>query len=86
MGWKALGVLKVKSYGPLSASVLEEVKEDWESQESDGWGEIFEQCSIEVDGGELCILFWNYDEDFSIRTEEELKGGTEEMSMKMGGM
>ena len=83
---KLWGVLKVKSYGPLSASVLEEVKEDWESQESDGWGEIFEQCPIEVDGGELYILFWNYDEDFSIRTEEELKGGTEEMSMKMGGM
>ena len=83
---KLWGVLKVKSYGPLSASVLEEVKEDWESQESDGWGEIFEQCPIVVDGGELYILFWNYDEDFSIRTEEELKGGTEEMSMKMGGM
>lgn len=84
---KLWGVLKVKSYGPLSASVLEEIKEEWESQESDGWGKIFEKRPIEVDGGELYIRFWNYDEDFSIRTEEELKGGiVEEMSMKMGGM
>ena len=84
---KLWGVLKVQSYGPLSAPVLEELKEDWESQESDGWGEGFEQCPIEVEGGELYVLFWNYDEDFSIRTEEELKGGcTEEMSMKMGGL
>ena len=83
---KLWGVLKVKSYGPLSASVLEELKEEWESQESDGWGKIFVKRPIEVDEGELYIRFWNYDEDFSIRTEEELKGGTEEMSMKMGGM
>ena len=85
-GGKLWSVLKVKSYGPLSAYVLEEIKEEWESQESDGWEKIFGRCPIEVDGGELYILFGNYDEDFSIRTEEELKGGTEEVSMKMGGM
>ena len=83
---KLWGVLKVKSYGPLSAPVLEELKEGWELQESDGWGGIFKDCPIEVEGGQLHVIFWNHDEDFSIRTEEELKGGTEEMSMKMGGM
>lgn len=67
------GVLEVQSYGPLSRSNLYAVIQEWSGQESDGWGEGFEQREIEVDSGGLCVSFWNYDRDFFIKTEQELK-------------
>nr|WP_308625378.1 hypothetical protein [uncultured Eisenbergiella sp.] len=69
------GVLEVQSYGPLSESELDEVMEEWSGQESDGWGENFEQREIRVDSGELCISFWKSGNSFFIKTEQELKTG-----------
>ena len=69
------GVLKVQSYGPLSQSDLTEIIEEWSGQESDGWGEGFEQREIKVDSGELCVSFWASDKSFFIKTEQELKTG-----------
>lgn len=69
------GVLEVQSYGRLSQSDLVEVIEEWSGQESDGWGEGFEQREIKVDSGELCVSFWASDRSFFIKTEQELKTG-----------
>ena len=67
------GVLEVQSYGPLSRSNLHDVIKEWSGQESDGWGEGFEQREIKVDSGELCVSFWDSDRGFFIKTEQELK-------------
>lgn len=67
------GVLEVQSYGQLSKSNLYAVIQEWSGQESDGWGEGFEQREIEVDSGELCVSFWDSDRGFFIKTEQELK-------------
>lgn len=67
------GVLEVQSYGQLSQSDLVEVIEEWSGQESDGWGEGFEQREIAVDSGKLSISFWAADKSFFIKTEQELK-------------
>ena len=67
------GVLEVKSYGPLSPNMLKAVMDEWSGQESDGWGEGFEQRPIETDEGELYVSFWNSSNSFFITTEEQLK-------------
>mgnify|MGYP000232217450 CR=1 FL=1 len=81
------GVLEVKSHGSLSEKELEAVKDYWSGQESDGWGEGFEQRPIQIEDGELYVSFWNSSDSFFITTEEQLKGTQmPELSMKMGGM
>lgn len=83
---KLWGVLKVKSHGPLSPQELSGLMEEWQGQESDGWGEGFEQREIKTEEGELCVSFWNSDNDFFIKTEQELKQGqTQDFGMQMGG-
>lgn len=81
------GVLEVKLYGELTDGELEELKQDWTGQASDGWGEGFEQCPIEVSEGELYVSFWHSGSDYFIKTEEELKNPMcQSFSMQMGGM
>ncbi|MEQ3170173.1 antirestriction protein ArdA [Dysosmobacter welbionis] len=81
------GVLEVQSYGPLSDAELKAVKDEWSGQESDGWGEGFEQREIKIDTGELCVSFWSSDDSFFIQTEQELKSEPEQrFGMTMGGM
>lgn len=81
------GVLEVKSRGPLSPLMLNTLMEEWSGQESDGWGEGFEQRPIQTSEGELYVSFWNADDSFFIMTEEELKQGEcQTMSIQMGGM
>ena len=53
------GVLEVESHNQLSEREIEAVKEYWEGQESDGWGEGFEQRGIKIPEGELYVSFWN---------------------------
>ena len=81
------GVLEVKSHGSLSEKELEAAKDYWSGQESDGWGEGFEQRPIQIEEGELYVSFWNSSDSFFITTEEQLKGTRmPELSMRMGGM
>ena len=77
-GDRLWGVLEVQSFGPLSESELSGVMEEWSGQESDGWGEGFEQREIKIEDGELCVSFWSPDKDFFIKTEQELKDQPEQ--------
>ena len=79
------GVLEVKSHGALSPQELSGLMEEWLGQESDGWGEGFEQREIKTEEGELCVSFWHSGDDFFIKTEQELKQQTQDFGMKMGG-
>ena len=79
------GVLEVKSHGALSPQEMSGLMEEWLGQESDGWGEGFEQREIKTEEGELCVSFWHSGDDFFIKTEQELKQQTQALGMKMGG-
>lgn len=80
------GVLEVKSHGPLSPQELSGLMEAWEGQESDGWGEGFEQREIKTEEGDIYVSFWHSGDDFFIKTEQELKQWqTQDFGMKMGG-
>ena len=80
------GVLEVQTYGELADSELEALKSEWCGQESDGYGEGLEQRPIKTPDGELYLSFWDSNDDFFIKTEEELKNAPEQSfgSMKMG--
>lgn len=81
------GVLEVKSHGELSPSELDALTVEWCGQESDGWGEGFEQRPIKTDDGELFVSFWHSGSDFFITPEQKLKQPTEQnFGMQMGGM
>lgn len=81
------GVLEVQSRGNLTDAELEAVKKEWCGQESDGWGEGFEQRPIETEDGELFVSFWNPGSSFFITTEQNLKQPSEQsFGMQMGGM
>lgn len=69
------GVLEVRTHGELSPPELEALKSEWCGQESDGWGEGLEQRPIRTSEGELYVSFWSSDNNFFMKTEEELKGG-----------
>lgn len=58
------GVLEVESYGTLNDIELQALVEEWRGQESDGWGEGFEQQPMEIEDGELYVSFWQPDSSF----------------------
>ena len=78
------GVLEVEYRGELSSKEIEDIKEYWEGQASDGWGEGFEQREIKTCRGDVFVSFWNSEHDYFIITEEELKG--QEQPSQKGGM
>lgn len=51
----------------------EEILKDYiAGQNSDGWGEHFEQCPIDTEDGDLYVSFWNSGDDYAIMTQDEL--------------
>lgn len=80
------GVLEVKSHGPLSPQELSGLMDAWQGQESDGWGEVFEQREIKTEEGDICVSFWHSGDDFFIRTEQEFRQWQAQgFGMQMGG-
>ena len=60
---------------------------DWIlGQNSDGYGEHFEQQPIKTDEGDLYVSFWNSGDDYRIMDRDELDGFIDGQSFNMGGM
>ena len=60
---------------------------DWiTGQNSDGYGEHFEQHPIQTEDGDLYVSFWNSGNRYSIMTHEELDNYIDRPSIEMGGM
>ncbi len=82
IGGELYGVLECRIGEPLTEEDIKALKEYWTGQMSDGWGEGFEQRSIEVEDGEIYVSFWNSEDFWYVETEEELMGGqVQEMDM-----
>ena len=69
-GNKLCGCLNVELKEPLLDDEQTVLCNYISGQYSDGWGEGFEQREIEIDGGELYVHLWQWD-NWSIQTEQE---------------
>ncbi len=70
---------------PLNHGETEKLRSAVRGQNSDGFGEGFEQRPIRTEDGDLYVYFWNSSSDYFLYTESEMAehmGG----SMQMGGM
>ena len=64
-----------------------EILTEWISgQNSDGYGEHFEQQPIDTEDGNLFVSFWNSGDNYSIMTRNELDEYIDNQGMTMGGM
>ncbi len=84
-----------KLYGKIDCYLTEKLTEEEtnrlksaiEGQNSDGFGEGFEQRDIPVSEGTLYVSFWNYDSDYFIYTEDEMNEYlSQQTDIKFGGM
>ena len=66
------GVLECSICQPLTQNEIYELKNFWDGQMSDGWGEGFEQRPIYTREGELYVSFWTQERHWGVMTEEEL--------------
>lgn len=87
-------VYRGELFGKIECSLKEEMtpaeeeilKDYITGQNSDGWGEHFEQQPIDTEDGDLYVSFWNCGDDYAIMTQDELDAYIESQGMKMGGM
>lgn len=81
-------------FGRIECSLKEELTDaeteiltDWISgQNSDGYGEHFEQQPIDTEDGDLYVSFWNSGDNYSIMTRDELDEYIDNQGMTMGGI
>ena len=55
----------------LTPEETERLREALEGQNSDGFGEGFEQHEIRIDEGDLYVSFWNSGDSYFLDTEDE---------------
>ena len=70
---------------PLSAEETERLKDAITGQNSDGFGEGFEQRGIKTEDGEIHVSLWNHEEYF-LKSGEEMGEYLQKNEIKMGGI
>lgn len=93
MSW-GVELYRGRLFGKISCSLKEEmtdseeeIMKDWiAGQNSDGWGEGFEQRAIDTEDGDLYVSFWESSYDYAVMAREELDEYIDNQSMTMGGM
>lgn len=66
------GVFTVKSYGELDQTEMIDIAEYAAGQAADGWGEGFEQRNICLGEDSVYISFWNSEDSYFIKPENEV--------------
>jgi hypothetical protein len=67
-----VGVVTASVYGQLTKDELEDLREYFIGQLSDGAGESLEQSPIKTSDGEIYVSFWSFDDSWSLQTAEEM--------------
>lgn len=81
------GRIDCRSAEPFTAEEIQAIKEGISGQNSDGFGEGFEQHPINTDEGDLYVSFWHYGDDYFIHTQAEMDEYIEQQQeMRIGGM
>lgn len=79
------GRIDCRSAVAFTEEEIEALKDGISGQNSDGFGEGFEQRPIETDEGDMYVSFWHSGDDYFIRTKEEMDEALGQ-GMKMEGM
>lgn len=67
-----VGVVTASVYGQLTKDELEDLREYFIGQLSDGAGESLEQRPIKTPDGEIYVSFWSFDDSWSLQTTDEM--------------
>ena len=81
------GRIDCRSAEAFTPEEIEAIKDGISGQNSDGFGEGFEQCPIKTDEGDLYVSFWHSGNDYFIHTQDEMDEYINQSNgLKMGGM
>lgn len=83
---RLFGKIECSLKEPLTESEAEILTGWITGQNSDGYGEHFEQQPIQTEDGDLYVSFWNCRDSYSILTHDELDEYIDRPNMEMGGM
>lgn len=81
------GRIDCRSTESFTAEEIQAIKEGISVQNSNGFGEEFEQQPLNTDKGDLYVAFWHYGDDYFIHTQAEMDEYIEQQQeMRIGGM
>ena len=87
IGGVLYGRIDCRSAEAFTPEEIEAIKDGISGQNSDGFGEGFEQREISTDEGDLYVSFWHSGDDYFIHTQEEMDEYINQSNgLKMGGM
>lgn len=87
IGGVLYGRIDCRSTEAFTAEEIEAIKDGISGQNSDGFGEGFEQREIHTDDGDLYVSFWQSGNDYFVHTQSEMDEYINQgQGLKMGGM
>ena len=87
IGGVLYGRIDCRSAEAFTPEEIEAIKDGISGQNSDGFGEGFEQREISTDEGDLYVSFWHSGDDYFIHTQEEMDEYINQGNgLKIGGM
>ena len=87
IGGVLYGRIDCRSAEAFTPEEIEAIKDGISGQNSDGFGEGFEQREIHTDDGDLYVSFWQSGNDYFVHTQSEMDEYINQgQGLKMGGM